>query len=181
MTYLPDMNEQEYHVVAGSPYLRLASSLTFAWGSAVPTAGAHALSASPYLSGIHALNMATVRIEPEGLQALLASPGLARLETLCLDGQDSEGHDLTFGDLDCVVPCFDLRHVQAVANSPNASHLAMLSLRYNRLDDRAAEALLNSAHLSRLTCLHLYLNAMSPGAIAALRRRFGVCVTGRHG
>ena len=120
-------------------------------------AGARALAKSPYLERIRVLDLAYGAIGTLGaLRALLASPALAKLQTLRL---------------------FHSNHGDALAielaKCPYLSGLKLLSLYSSEVDDAGAYALARSPYLKTVGFIELSRNRFGDDAEAELEETFG--------
>jgi uncharacterized protein (TIGR02996 family) len=110
------------------------------------------LAHSPAVEELHTLDLSHNDLTVAGVASLAASPRLARLTSLRLDG------NLLLGD----------DGVCALAASPHLSGLVELSLSGCNVRDRGTEALAGSPHLGRLEALRLDRNAIGAAGLRAL-------------
>jgi uncharacterized protein (TIGR02996 family) len=124
--------------------------------------GALALITSPCLARLSSLCLNQNRV---GLTALAASPGMSRLTRLSLQAEEGGSHH------EDVVPWDKIGNAEAeaLAASPHVANLTHLDLRYNAIGVRGAKALAASRYLGKLEYLDLCDNVIRPeGALALI-------------
>ncbi len=137
---------------APSPWFGVADALTLHSAHTLSEAACQALAAREELRSLRHLTIARPRqLEVAGLRALLASPHLARLESLTLLGV--EGASTT---------------QQAIAAPLARLPLRQLTWRAGHVDAQAAATLLDNPFRARLHALDLSDNLLSEGVAAAL-------------
>lgn len=139
-----------------------------------------AISTSPSMSRIKALDIADVKWSLLELQALLASPHLKQLEELDIGNKDY-GADLvqalakstqvkelrTLGLASCRL---GPAGAAVLANEPRFTTLEKLNLAYNQLQDEGAIALGQSTTLTQLSSLNINSNDLNSTGVQALSR-----------
>ena len=108
------------------------------------------LASSPSLQQLNSLSLYANAIGPQGAEALAASPYLARLTCLDLDGLSTRHGDWVNNISD--------RGAEALAASPYLTRLGKLSLYHNEIGDPGARALAASPTLANLVDLKLHGN-----------------------
>jgi uncharacterized protein (TIGR02996 family) len=110
--------------------------------------GVQTLVASPHLAKLETLDLSENRITAVAVQALAASPHLANLKSLNLAADLYTDRDRMLGD----------EGAAALAAAPHLAGLRELNLSHSRIGSKGAEALAKSKHLRNLTRLDLSWN-----------------------
>jgi uncharacterized protein (TIGR02996 family) len=143
--------------LAASPLLNRLGEVELKYGQ-LDLAAAEALAASPLLERVTGISSrGSYRMEIPPLRALLESPRLVRLRSLCLRFYARVGDEAA----------------GLIAASPRLAGLGYLELFRSGVSDAGAASLAESPHLGGLSELHLYGNALSAEGEALLRQRFG--------
>ncbi len=135
-----------------TPLLRNVRELTLAPRKLDAAALGAWLGGARHLDALHALAIVSEQLNDDHLDALAASPSLARLTRLAL----CQGYAIT------------TRGALALAASPYISSLTSLDLSYAKIGDEGARALAASPYLTRLTSLDLTANLIDAAGAAAL-------------
>lgn len=146
--------------------------------------GLRALAESPYLGGLHTLDVSGNAVADAGVRAVAGSRSLTRLHTLRLfanaigdAGAAALAGSRLLARLLAKSPALDLREnligrpgADALAASPQLAQLVRLDLSGNSLGDAGLTALARSPHLGRLRRLAVRQNRIGdPGAVALAR------------
>jgi uncharacterized protein (TIGR02996 family) len=145
-------------LLAGCPHLAGLRALSLA-NQGVGDEGVADLSASPYLAGLTRLDLQGNGLKSASLRALASSPYLRHLRELDLSGahfEDGGSHG------------FDADGLGALATSPIAPQLRVLSLRWTRLVATDVGPLTEGPGLSQLRVLDLSQNALDAAAVRSL-------------
>jgi uncharacterized protein (TIGR02996 family) len=122
--------------------------------------GVQTLVASPHLAKLEALDLSENRLTAPAVQALAASPHLANLKSLNLAADLYTDRDRMLGD----------EGAAALAASPHLAGLRELNLSHSRIGPKGAEALAKSKHLRNLARLDLSWNRIGGKGGLALAR-----------
>jgi uncharacterized protein (TIGR02996 family) len=148
-------------------------------GCDLTDAAAAAIAATPRVSGLTALNLASNRLSADGLRALAESAALASLTELRLGGNNVQDtgakalaaspHLTRLTSLDLSANNIGGPGLHALASSPNVKHVRELDLSDNYVGLDAVRALADSPNLARLRTLRLSCNqaAGESGAVLA--------------
>jgi uncharacterized protein (TIGR02996 family) len=129
------------------------------------------------------LSLVRSHVTDQSMAQLSAAPALARVEALCLDGNDfSDRGILALAQTDHVTELRELSladvaigdsGARILANAAAFRHLRVLNLTSCQIDSAGAQALADSPHLDRLECLCLDENRVSVEVEEELARRYG--------